>query len=317
MPETAPAPPAVPDDATEVAAIGRDWLRSLAHERRLSPHTLRAYAATLWRFLAYLAQDHPAPDRQCLENLRAADWRGYLAARRRRVANASIAREMAALRTFAAFARARHGLTLGGIAAVELPRRRKGVPRPLSPTDIRALAAETGATHTQPWVEARDAALLLLLYGAGLRIGEALALDCDVLPLPDTLRIIGKGDRPRLVVLLPGVRAAIEQYLQLSPHAVVAGAAGVPLFRGLRGGRLQPDVLRRALRQARTALGLPATATPHALRHSFASHLLARGADLRSIQELLGHQSLSSTQIYTSVDAARLLDVYGSTHPRG
>lgn len=305
-----------PDTAADAAAIGRDWLRSLVHERRLSANTVRAYAATLWRFLGHLGAGGKAVDRAALQALTVADWRAYLAARRlqRQLSNRTIAREMAALRTFAAFARRRHGVVLGGIDAVELPRTRRGVPRPLAPTDIRELAAATGAVHAETWVEARDAAVLLLLYGAGLRIGEALALDGDVLPLGETLRIIGKGERPRMIVLLPAVRAAIQHYLQLSPYRAAADA---PLFRGWRGGRLQPDILRRALRQARVALGLPATATPHALRHSFASHLLARGADLRTIQELLGHQSLSSTQIYTSVDVARLLDVYGTTHPRG
>ena len=303
--------------ALTVDALAADWLRSVAHERRLTPHTLRAYTATLGRFFAHLNTACGGPaDIALLAGLTAADWRGFLAARRGedQISNASAAREMAALRTFAQFAQARHGVQLGGIDAIELPKTRKGVPRPLPPDDVRALAESTGAVRDEPWVEARDIAILLLLYGAGLRIGEALALDGDVLPLSETLRITGKGRRQRMIVLLQPVRDAIMRYVELSPYAASATA---PLFRGVRGGRLQPAVLRSAMRQARVALGLPDSATPHALRHSFASHLLARGADLRSIQELLGHQSLSSTQIYTAVDTAHLLDVYSSAHPRG
>jgi integrase/recombinase XerC len=296
--------------------LTRSWLASLGNERRLSAHTLRAYGATLDRFLAHLAEAHGRPaDLALLKSLEAADIRGFLAARRGGgLANISTARELSGLRTFSRFLADRHGAPLGGIDGIASPKVKKGLPRPISPTDARALADTTGEYHEEPWLQARDTAVLLLLYGAGLRIGEALSLTGAVLPLPETLPITGKGRRQRTVVLLPLVREAIDLYVKLSPWPQSREA---PLFRGAKGGPLDPGVLRTTMRKARTALGLPASATPHALRHSFATHLLARGADLRTIQELLGHASLSSTQIYTGIDTAMLLDVYRSAHPRG
>jgi integrase/recombinase XerC len=292
------------------------WLAALANERRLSAHTLRAYGATLDRFLAHVAETHGRPaDLALFAALESADIRGFLAARRGEgLANISTARELSGLRTFSRWLAERHGSAIGGIDGITSPKVKKGLPRPISPTDARALADTTGEFHDEPWLQARDTAVLLLLYGSGLRIGEALALAGDILPLPDTLQILGKGRKTRTIVLLPLVREAIELYLRLCPWAP---ARDRPLFRGARGGPLDPSVLRATLRKARVALGLPASATPHALRHSFATHLLARGADLRTIQELLGHASLSSTQIYTSIDTAHLLDVYRSAHPRG
>jgi integrase/recombinase XerC len=297
-------------------ALVQAWCATLANERRLSAHTLRAYSATLHRFLAHLneAQGRPA-DLALLKSLTAADIRGFLAARRGEgLANISAARELSGLRTFSRWLLERHGTAIGGIDGVTSPKVKKGLPRPISPTDARALADTTGEYHEEPWLQARDTAVLLLLYGAGLRIGEALSLTGSVLPLPETLPITGKGRRQRTVVLLPVVREAIELYVRLCPWPQSREA---PLFRGAKGGPLDPGVLRSTMRKARTALGLPESATPHALRHSFATHLLARGADLRTIQELLGHASLSSTQIYTGIDTARLLDVYKSAHPRG
>jgi integrase/recombinase XerC len=296
--------------------LTRSWCASLANERRLSAHTLRAYSATLDRFLAHLNQTHGRPaDLTLLASLQSADIRAFLSARRSEgFANISTARELSALRTFSRWLLERHGTAIGGIDGVTSPKVKKGLPRPISPADARALADTTGEYHEEPWLQARDTAVLLLLYGAGLRIGEALALTGSVLPLPETLPITGKGRRQRTIVLLPVVRDAINQYVALSPWPQSREA---PLFRGARGGPLDPGVLRTTMRKARTALGLPESATPHALRHSFATHLLARGADLRTIQELLGHASLSSTQIYTGIDTARLLDVYRSAHPRG
>ena len=296
--------------------LARNWLASLKNERRLSAHTLRAYAATLDRFLAHLNTAHGRPaDLALLTSLVSADYRGFLAARRADgLANISAARELSALRTFAAFVRERHGTTLSGLDGVTSPKVKKGLPRPIAPADAKALADTTGEFHDEPWLQARDTAVLLLLYGSGLRIGEALSLSGAVLPLGETLVILGKGRKERTIVLLPPVREAIEQYVKLCPYRPAKDA---PLFRGARGGPLADGVLRATLRKARVALGLPESATPHALRHSFATHLLARGADLRTIQELLGHASLSSTQIYTNIDAARLLDVYKSAHPRG
>jgi len=296
-------------------ALVAAWLASLGNERRLSAHTVRAYAATLHRFLAHVGKTHGRPaDLGLLHALESADVRAFLSARRGEgLANISAARELSALRTFSRWLRSRHGSPLGGIDGVAAPGVKKGLPRPISPADARALADTTGEFHDEPWLQARDTAVLLLLYGAGLRIGEALSLTGAALPLPETLPITGKGRRQRTIVLLPVVRAAIDQYVALCPWPMDRSG---PLFRGARGGPLDPGVLRATLRKARVALGLPENATPHALRHSFATHLLARGADLRTIQELLGHASLSSTQIYTAVDTARLLDVYQSAHPR-
>ncbi|WP_298023131.1 tyrosine-type recombinase/integrase, partial [uncultured Parasphingopyxis sp.] len=188
-----------------------------------------------------------------------------------------------------------------------------GVPRPIAPDEAVALAEDVAAQADEPWVAARDWAILLLLYGSGLRVSEALGITGRALPLGETLSVTGKRDKTRIVPLLPRVRAAIEDYVRLCPHPM---APDTPIFRGKRGGPLGSDVVRRAVRGARVRLGLSGRTTPHALRHSFATHLLARGADLRALQELLGHASLSSTQVYTAVDAAHLLDVYRHAHPR-
>ncbi|MCS6987237.1 MAG: tyrosine recombinase XerC [Sphingomonadaceae bacterium] len=297
------------------AELLRAWLQALAHERRLSPHTVRAYRHTGQTFLAHLRQVlGEEPEARHLAGLTAADVRGYLAARRMRgLGNRGVARALSALRSFARFLGRRSGLQMSAVLRIEAPRLPRAVPRPLAADDARALA-ETAGHAPIPWIAARDTAVLLLLYGAGLRIAEALALDGGVWPLAQTLRVRGKGGRMRTVAILPVVAQAVARYVDLCPFAPQRGA---PLFRGAKGGPLSADVVRRAVRQARVRLGLPETATPHALRHSFASHLLARGADLRAIQELLGHARLSSTQIYTEVDARHLLDVHRSTHPRG
>lgn len=298
------------------AELRAGFLDELAHQRRLSAHTLRAYDAAIGRLFAFVETAHGRPaDLALLDSMTTADWRAFLAARRGEgLARVSAARELSAIRTFARHLRQRHGVALAGLEGVQRPKVSRGLPRPVAPADARALAATTGEMHDAAWMQARDEALLLLLYGAGLRIGEALALTGAVLPLGETLAVTGKGRKTRLVVLLPAVRAAIETYVRLCPWPMHRDS---PLFRGARGGPLADGVLRAQLRKARTALGLPVSATPHALRHSFATHLLARGADLRTIQELLGHASLASTQVYTAVDAAQLLDVHRSAHPRG
>ncbi len=298
------------------AELMAGFLDELAHQRRLSPHSVRAYRATIERLFDFLGttQGRPA-DLRLLDSLTTADWRAFLAARRGDgLSNVSAARELSAIRTFARHLRQRHGASLSGLEGVQRPRVKRGLPRPVAPADARALAATTGEMHDEAWLQARDEALLLLLYGSGLRIGEALSLTGDVLPPGETLAVTGKGRKTRLVVLLPAVRAAIETYVRLCPWPM---GPGLPLFRGARGGPLADGVLRATLRKARTALGLPVSVTPHALRHSFATHLLARGADLRTIQDLLGHASLASTQVYTAVDAGQLLDVYRQAHPRG
>lgn len=301
--------------SASATALVVEWLDRLAHGRRFSPHTLRAYAATLHGFTAFIGDHVGGPvSAATLAALSQQDFRAYLAHRRSDgLANASVAREVSALRSFFAWAARQHGIACDGLAGLAAPRLPRRVPRPVTPADAQALATGAGDTHDTPWIAARDTAVLLLLYGAGLRISEALALTGAALPLGTVLTVTGKRNKTRVVPLLAPVRAAIEHYVALCPYAT---SAALPLFRGARGGPLAPELVRRAMATARIALGLPASATPHALRHSFATHLLARGADLRAIQELLGHASLSSTQIYTAVDAARLLDVYRDAHPR-
>ena len=276
----------------------------LRRDRRLSIHTVRAYAATAERLLEFLRSHQGGePD---LKALGLADLRAFLTDRRADgIGNASAARELSAVRTFLSFA---------GVEAPRLrgPKVKKGVPRPVSPSEAVALAHDV-AEEREGWAGARDLAVLLLLYGAGLRIGEALGLTGAALPLGATLSVTGKRSKTRVVPLLPQVREAIETYVAVCPYQP---AKDQSLFRGARGGPLEPSQIRRAVRRARGRLGLSERTTPHALRHSFATHLLGRGVDLRSLQELLGHASLSSTQIYTAVDAAHLLDVYRSAHPR-
>ena len=269
---------------------------------------MRAYVATAHRLIAFLGEHRgQAVDRTLLGSVDPADLRAYLAARRAEgIGNVSAARELSALRGFLKHA-------AGDAPRLRGPRVKRSVPRPVSPDDAVALAEDAADAASQPWIAARDLAVLLLLYGAGLRVGEAVALTGEVLPLGDTIRVTGKRAKTRIVPIVPPVRAAIEQYLALSPWPV---SRDTPLFRGARGGPLSADLIRRAVRGARGRLGLSGRTTPHALRHSFATHLLGRGADLRALQELLGHASLSSTQIYTSVDAAHLMDVYRNAHPR-
>lgn len=287
------------------------YAQHLARDRRRSAHTVRAYEATAARLMAFLqAHRGEAVTSEALAKVSAADLRAFLAARRNEgLGNASAARELSAVRGFLAFA-CGDGAELPRLRG---PRVKKGVPRPIAPHEAVALAETVSEDAREPWIAARDWAVLLLLYGAGLRIGEAVALSGAVLPLGATLRVTGKRDKTRMVPLLPQVRAAVEAYAALCPYGVSAQA---PLFRGAKGGPLPPGMIRKAVRTARVALGLPERTTPHALRHSFATHLLGRGADLRALQELLGHASLSSTQIYTAVDAAHLLDVYRNAHPR-
>ena len=285
------------------------WGEHLRRDRRRSDHTIRAYVATAHRLVAFLGVHlGAAVDGAALNAVTTAALRAFLAARREgeTIGNASAARELSAVRGFLAFAGAPAPKIRG-------PRVKRGVPRPVSPADVTALAADAADARDVPWIAARDLAVLLLLYGAGLRVGEAVGLTGAVLPLGETIRVTGKRAKTRVVPLLPRVRAAIEAYVALCPWP---GGRDAPLFRGAKGGALSADIVRAAVRGARGRLGLSDRTTPHALRHSFATHLLGRGADLRSLQELLGHASLSSTQIYTSVDAAHLMDVYRNAHPR-
>jgi integrase/recombinase XerC len=286
------------------------WANHLAQQRRRSVHTVRAYVATAHRLSAFLVEhwgESPSPTR--LAEVTAADLRAYLAFRRASgIGNASAARELSAVRGFLSFAAGE-----GATPRLRGPSVKKGVPRPISPDEAVALAEDVADNAREPWIAARDWAVLMLLYGAGLRIGEALGLTGAVLPLGATLSVTGKRAKTRIVPLLPQVREAVEAYAALCPWPI---AGKELLFRGAKGGVLDAALIRRAVQGARGRLGLGERTTPHALRHSFATHLLGRGADLRALQELLGHASLSSTQIYTAVDAAHLLDVYRNAHPR-
>lgn len=293
------------------AALPLLYAQHLARDRRRSAHTVRAYAATAVRLVAFL-QGHWGAEvtREALAGITASDLRAFLATRRNDgIGNASAARELSAVRGFLKFA----GEEGAQMPRLRGPRVKRGVPRPIAPHEAVALAELASEEAREPWIAARDWAVLLLLYGAGLRIGEAVGLTGAVLPLGPTLRVTGKRDKTRIVPLLPQVRAAIEAYAAASPWV---DSADAPLFRGAKGGPLPPGAIRKSVRSARATLGLSERTTPHALRHSFATHLLGRGADLRALQELLGHASLSSTQIYTAVDAAHLLDVYRNAHPR-
>ncbi|MFW2829311.1 tyrosine recombinase XerC [Sphingomonas sp. ID0503] len=298
------------DDLVHPAsAIVADWERHLAVDRRRSAHTVRAYGATAHRLVRFLGQHlGKRVDAVDLAKVGVADLRAFLALRRAEgLGNASAARELSAVKGFLAFASGEAAPRMRG------PRVKKGVPRPIAPDRIAAMVEDVEESASAPWIGARDEAVLLLLYGGGLRIGEALRLTGAVLPLGATIRVTGKRDKTRIVPLLAPVREAIERYVGLCPYPLGKDA---PLFRGAKGGPLSPALVRRAVQAARTRLDLDARATPHALRHSYATHLLGRGVDLRSLQELLGHASLSSTQIYTAVDAAHLLDVYRHAHPR-
>ena len=287
------------------------WGKHLHDNRRRSDHTVRAYLAAAKRLLDETdAQDWPA-----LARLNARDLRLQLAKRRADgIGNASAARELSALKAFIAFAREQTGQEGAAAPRLRGPRLKKPLPRPITPDDVEGLAESVAIDASEDWIGARDRAVLLLLYGAGLRIAEALSLTGKDLPLGETLTVTGKGNKQRVVPVLPIVREAVTEYTSANPWKL---ASEEPIFRGAKGGVLNPGMVQKAVAKARKALGLPDTATPHALRHSFATHLLGAGADLRSLQELLGHASLGSTQIYTKVDAATLLDTYRNAHPRG
>ena len=296
------------------SALVERWGRYLQHDRRRSLHTVRAYVATGHRFVTFLGKHLGGRiGEDSLTGLHATDLRAFLADRRQSgLGAASAARELSGVRQLLTYAAEQQG-AIPQLPRTRAPKRPRTLPRPAAPDDAVALAEDAAAGASNAWQGARDLAILLLLYGSGLRVAEALSLDSSVLPIGSTLRVTGKRSKTRIVPVVPAVREAIDDYVAQCPWPVRAGG---PLFVGARGGPLNPDLVRRAVRAARKRLGLADSLTPHALRHSFATHLLARGADLRSLQELLGHASLSSTQIYTAVDAARLLDVYRHAHPR-
>lgn len=301
-----------------------DFGRWLEAERRASPKTVEAYTRDVAHFLGFLTEHHgEAPSVRTLEKLSRNDVIAWLARRRNLddLAATSRARAASSLRAFFRFLDRQMDAPNARAMMFETPRRPHRLPRPLT----AELAAETldaagepdYGTDTPEWILARDVAVLSLLYGAGLRISEALALTARDVPAPPTLRVLGKGMKIRIVPLIRPVREAVDAFAKVSPWAIDSRAEpDEPIFRGARGGPLSPRIVQRLMERMRRQLGLPETATPHALRHSFATHLLANGGDLRSIQALLGHASLSTTQIYTGVDAARLMDVHRQAHPR-
>jgi integrase/recombinase XerC len=292
------------------------FLTYISRERRLAANTIDAYGADLREFQVFLTVHLGMPPRIThFAGLQARDIRAFLAQRRRDgLTDASVSRLLSAIKSFYRWLDHAHGIENPDIAFLTGPSRGRRLPRPVSERAAGDMIDQIGTLQDEPWIAARDAAALALMYGAGLRISEALSLSGNVSPAPEILRLMGKGGKFRQVPLLPAVRQAMDDYAALCPFRM---GAGTPFFFGARGKVLQPAVLRKQVQLLRNRLGLPETATPHALRHSFATHLLAHGADLRAIQTLLGHASLSTTQVYTGVDAHRLRKVHTQAHPRG
>ena len=299
----------------ELVKVVEAWVQWLAAERRCSAHTLDAYGHDLANFLAFTAQHRgQLPDLTLLAEIGTNDIRAWLAERTRDgLGRSSLARTMSTLRNFYRYLDRHELLHNPIIATIKSPRPPKTVPKALGQTEALETLQVAAEMYDEPWLAARDVALFTLLYGCGLRLGEALGLNGKDIPRSATMVITGKGRKQRLVPVLPIVIASIASYVAQCPFGITADE---PLFVGARGDRLNPGVVQRQMRRLRPLLGLPDTATPHALRHSFATHLLAGGGDLRTIQELLGHASLSTTQRYTSVDAAALLRVHQNAHPR-
>jgi len=310
-----PVFPAAPDLAAAAAA----WLRHLACERRLSERTIEAYGRDARQFLSFLERRFGAPPTiGDFTDLAPADLRAFLAQRRGEAIEArSLQRALSALKSLARHIARETGQTAAALGAMRGPKAGRRLPRPLSPPDAKAMTTTSlrEGEAREPWILARDAAVLALCYGAGLRISEALSIRRADAPIGETdaVTIVGKGGKTRSAPIISPVRTAVEDYLSLCPYALKPAG---PLFVGAKGGPLSPRIVQLAMERMRGALGLPESATPHALRHSFATHLLARGGDLRTIQDLLGHASLSTTQVYTGVDSARLLAAYRSAHPR-
>ncbi|MGO4447928.1 tyrosine recombinase XerC [Phyllobacterium sp. TAF24] len=294
-----------------------EWLKSLKNTRRLAANTLEAYERDTRQFFQFLT-GHLAepPSLKDVATLRIADLRSYLARRRNDGAGArTLGRGLAGIRSFLRYLEKQGMANAAASIAMRAPKQPKSLPKPLTTVDARRVVEKGEQLNEEPWIAARNAAVLTLLYGCGLRISEALNLDGSALrdPSARSIPITGKGNKTRMVPLLPIVHRAVEEYRQLCPYELEEGK---PLFRGARGGELHSAIIQRDMQKMRGALGLPDTATPHALRHSFATHLLGRGGDLRTIQELLGHASLSTTQVYTGVDTERLMEIYDKAHPR-
>ncbi len=293
------------------------WLSWCADQKRMSPKTLDAYERDVRQFLQYITGHFGEPaSLDNLSNLKPLDMRGFMARRREAGAEArTLGRGLAGIRSFVRFLEKKGLANSAGLAATRSPKQPKTLPKALPASQAVRLTEAREHLSETPWIAARDAAVMTLLYGCGLRIGEALSLTPNMMKSASTgsIRVTGKGGVTRLVPVLPQVVEAVEAYQKLCPYVMEGDDI---LFRGAKGGVLQPAIVQKTMRVLRGALGLPDSATPHALRHSFATHLLAGGGDLRTIQELLGHASLSTTQIYTSVDTSRLMDIYEKAHPR-
>ena len=309
-----PVPPARFSAAEDLhAAIGL-WTAWLSGERRASEHTVVAYGRDLADFLDFLTGHlGEPPSLAAIAGLSAADFRAWLAARTGHLQRSSLARGLSVVRGFVRFLDRRRLASCPALAVLRGPKLPASVPKPLSVADAAEVVEAPAALVPSAWQAKRDIAILTLLYGCGLRLSEALALRRSEAPRSELMTIIGKGRKQRIVPVLPAVREAVAEYLAACPHPI---AADGPLFVGARGGPLNPRLVQRRMAELRGVLGLPETATPHALRHSFATHLLGAGGDLRAIQELLGHASLSTTQRYTSVETERLLAIYDAAHPR-
>jgi integrase/recombinase XerC len=297
------------------------WLTHLRAERRLSPKTLEAYARDLRQCLAFLCEHWGKPvSLKAFAALEATDVRAFMAMRRAdEIGSRSLMRALAGLRSFGRFLEQEGKGKVGALSAIRAPKIGKSLPKPIQMAAAKrfADADERAGEDRDPWIWARDAAVMALLYGSGLRISEALGLKHRDVPKPgegDVIIVTGKGNKTRMVPVLQNVLALIADYAAMCPHPLPPAG---PMFVGARGGQLSPRIIQLTMERLRGALGLPDSATPHALRHSFATHLLSRGGDLRAIQELLGHASLSTTQIYTGIDSERLLEVYRTAHPRG
>ncbi|MDK3017170.1 tyrosine recombinase XerC [Pseudodonghicola flavimaris] len=293
----------------------QDWLDRQGALADASDNTLIAYRTDVAGFLAFMAGHRGGPQGlKALERITTPEIRAWMAeARSRGISARSLARKLSAVKSFYRWLAEREGFDPTAVLSARAPKFQAKLPRPLAPDAARAVIDQMEQHSQTPWIAARDAAVITLLYGCGLRISEALGLKGADAPLATALRILGKGGKERVVPVLPAAREAVEAYLRLCPYPKEVEG---PLFRGVRGGALNPRAIQGAMADVRMQLGLPATATPHALRHSFATHLLEAGGDLRAIQELLGHASLSTTQAYTAVDTARLMEVYDRSHPK-
>jgi integrase/recombinase XerC len=313
---TAHAQPILVNAAHDLLAAIRRWEEHLGSERRLSPKTREAYRRDVAQFLSFLtAHLGGPPGIASVASLRAADIRAFMAERRNEgVGSRSLARGLAGIRSLVRFLEKEEGINGAAFRAIRSPKLPRSLPKPIAVAAAKRIVDGEDSLDEEPWIAARNAAVLSLLYGSGLRISEALGLKrSDAPERGDVLRVMGKGGKERVVPVLPAVSDAIAHYLAQCPFQ---GGPSAPLFVGAKGGALSPRIIQLAMERLRAALGLPDSATPHALRHSFATHLLSAGGDLRTIQELLGHASLSTTQIYTEVDTSRLLEAYNKAHPR-